>query len=91
MGAPQLVSIVKEEQLVAGGVASWHGKSACVAEDGNNADFVYQSLLVAGGVVQWPDGRTLSIESAQLQEWIARLPPEFGSGSTPKTTAGRPH
>ena len=75
-----LMSIVHEEPVsivqdfISDGVASWQQGSVCVANEGNEADFVYCSLLLAPVVVQFPDGRTMSISPTEVEKQIAALP-----------------
>jgi hypothetical protein len=78
-GRRMLASVVDDEHLLAEGLASWKGLSASVKNDGNHADFVYQSLLIAGVEIGFPSGETMSVSLAELEQSIASLPPDIRS------------
>jgi hypothetical protein len=43
--------------------------------NGNNADYVYQSLLIAGIEVCWPSGEKFRVSQEWLDELLAELRP----------------
>jgi hypothetical protein len=60
--------LTEPHQLLEEGVAFADGDAVWVVEAGNNADYVYQSLLTAGIEVCWPSGESLRLSQEALDD-----------------------
>ena len=61
--------VVQGQPLLEGGVAFADGQAVWVLEEGNHADYVYQSLLCTGIEMCWPSGESLQLSQEALDDY----------------------